>query len=426
MQKKLEKQLVYATAFLRWVIFGCVMGFLMGVVGVTFHYGIEKVTELREAYSWLIWLLPVGGLVIALLYHFFLGDDMGTNFVLVAVRDNKRLRLRKAPLIFISTIITHLVGGSSGREGAALQLGGSIASFIGHKIKLDCQSLRILVVCGMSAAFSAVFGTPLASTVFAMEVVHVGVIHYSAIVPAMLSSLMGYEVAGWFGWEHASYAVTGIPELSMLSILQVTVMGILFAVLAIVFYEGIHTASRLYKKYLPNIMLRTSIGGVIVLLLTLLVGTYDYNGAGMNVITAAIGGFARPEAFALKILFTALTIGAGFKGGEIVPAFFTGATFGCVVGPLLGLAPSFSAALGMTALFCGITNCPITSLLLSFELFGGAGMPLFALCCAVSYMLSGHGGLYSEQQMVFSKLKPELHVKEPKVYYKKEEIEYMN
>jgi len=419
-RKKCETQIVYAKAFLLWIFLGCVTGVVLGVVGSAFHFSIEKAAQLREAYPWLLFLLPAGGFLIALLYHFFLGDDMGTNFVLIAVRDNRRLRLRKAPLIFVSTVITHLLGGSAGREGAALQLGGSIASCIGHKLRLDCQSLRILVVCGMSAAFSAVFGTPLAAAVFAMEVVHVGVMHYSAIVPALLASLVGFQAASLCGAHPVAFHVTGIPGLTLLSMAQVTVLGILLAVLAILFYEGIHTASRLYQKFLPNIILRAAAGGLLVVALTLLVGARDYNGAGMEMIHSAVGGSARPEAFLLKILFTALTLGAGFKGGEIVPAFFTGATFGCVAGPLLGLSPSFSAALGMTALFCGITNCPITSLLLSFELFGGEGLPLFALCIAVSYMLSGHGGLYSEQQMVFSKLKPELYAKDPKICYERE------
>jgi H+/Cl- antiporter ClcA len=146
---------------------------------------------------------------------------------------------------------------------------------------------------------------------------------------------------------------------------------------------------------------------VLVIALTLLVRSYDYNGTGMGVISSALGGYARPEAFALKLLFTAVTLGAGFKGGEIIPVFFSGATFGCVVGPLIGLPASFSAGLGLTALFCGVTNCPVTSVMLAFELFGGGGLPLFVLCSAVSYVLSGYGGLYYEQKIVFSKFKPE-------------------
>jgi H+/Cl- antiporter ClcA len=209
-----------------------------------------------------------------------------------------------------------------------------------------------------------------------------------------------------------AYLVTGVPALNPLSLLQVAIAGALFAVVAILFCEVLHFASRLYKKYLPKPILRVAAGGALVIALTLMAGTYDYNGAGTGVIAAAIGGNAHPEAFALKILFTALTLGAGYKGGDVTPVLFTGATFGCVIGPLLGLDPSFSAALGMTAVFCGVTNCPIASTLLSLELFGGGGLPLFALCCAVSYMLSGYGGLYSEQEILFSKLRPEVRTKE--------------
>jgi len=404
MREFFKSQLSHAGAFVRWVVIGCGIGLLVGAVAVAFHFGIELANELRIAHPWLIWLLPVGGVAIVLLYRFGgMSEDRGTNLVLVAVQQNERMRLRTAPLVFISTIITHLLGGSACHEGAALQIGGSIASSIGHKAKLDNASVRIMVVCGMSAAFSAMFGTPLTAAIFAMEVVHVGVMHYSAIVPAMLSALVGLQVADWFGGIHTRFIVTGIPALGPLSLLQVMAIGVLFALLAILFYQAIHAASHLYKKYLPNPILRVVVGGTLVIILTLLTGTHDYNGAGMGVITAAIGGVAKPGAFALKILFTAVTLSAGFKGGEIIPAFFTGATFGCVVGPMLGLDPSFAAALGMTALFCGITNCPITSLLLSLELFGAEGLPFFALCCAVSYMLSGYGGLYTEQKIMYSK-----------------------
>lgn len=409
MEKPLKTQLIHGASFLRWLALGCAIGLIVGLVGVAFHHCVVIATELRTEHSWLLWMLPVGGALIALCYQLSgMGQDRGTNIVLCAVRDNERLRFKIAPLIFVGTVITHLVGGSSGREGAALQLGGSIASCIGHKAKFDSHSVRVLVVCGMSGCFSAVFGTPIAAAVFAMEVVHVGVMHYSAFFPAIVASLVGLEVSEHLGGELTVFELGGVPEMTIESLLQVIVMGALVAVLSVVFYKSIHVASKLYQKYIPNLILRGAAGGALVLGLTLLVGTNDYNGAGMKVIDAAIGGSARPEAFALKLLFTAVTLGAGFKGGEIVPVFFTGATFGCVVAPFVGLEPSFGAALGLVALFCGGTNCPITSMLLAFELFGGQGLPLFGLCTAVSYVLSGYGGLYHEQKIVFSKFKPEM------------------
>ena len=399
--------------FVKWLVFACLIGLVCGGVGTLFHFAIDAAAELRAEHHWILWLLPAGGALIVLLYRWCgMEKDRGTNFVLVAVRENEPLRLRTAPLIFAATVITHLVGGSSGREGAALQLGGSISSKIGRWMGLDDKDSRVITMCGMSAAFSALFGTPLAAAVFSMEVVSVGVMYYAAIVPCTIASLVGVGVASSFGVPPTAYALAGVPVLSPLSALQCVGMGVLFALLSILFCRVMHAAPKLYNRLIPRPVLRAAVGGALVIALTYLVwlwnpGAYDYNGAGAGIIAQAIGGQARPEAFLLKILFTAVTLGAGFKGGEIVPVFFTGATFGCVAAPFLGLPASFGAALGMTAVFCGVTNCPMTSLFLAYELFGGQGLPLFALSCAVAYMLSGYYGLYSEQKIVYSKFRPE-------------------
>ena len=254
----------------------------------------------------------------------------------------------------------------------------------------------------MSAAFAALFGTPLTAAVFAMEVVKVGTMYYAAIVPCVLAGLIGAGIAGSLGAAPASFAAAGIPELSLVTVLQVLVLGILCAVVSVLFCVSMHAAGSWYRKLLPDSILRAAAGGALVLALTLLIGSRDYNGAGMAVIDRAMAGEAVPYAFLLKILFTALTLGAGFKGGEIVPAFFVGATFGCTAGGLLGLAPGFGAAVGLAGVFCGVVNCPLATLLLCLELFGGEGMPLFALAAAVSYLLSGYFGLYSGQKFAYS------------------------
>ena len=407
--------------FVKWLAFAGIIGLVAGGVSTAFYYALTGVTDLRIAHPWLIWLLPVGGAAIVLLYRVCgMEKDRGTNFVLVAVRENQPMRLRTAPLIFAATVITHLVGGSSGREGAILQIGGSISSKIGRWMRLDDKDSRIITMCGMSAAFSALFGTPLTAAMFAMEVTSVGVLYYAAIVPCVLSSILGLWVAKALGVPPTAFSLEGIPNLTPVTLLQVIVMGILFALLSILFCRVMHAAPVLYDRFLPHPVARAVVGGVLVIGLTFLVwlrapGTYDYNGAGEAMLHAAIEGHARPEAFLLKMLFTAVTLGAGFKGGEIVPTFITGATFGCTVGPLLGLHPSFGAGLGMVSVFCGVTNCPMTSLLLALELFAGdsyglftgQSLGLFAVCLAVSYMLSGYYGLYSEQKIVYSKLRPE-------------------
>lgn len=395
--------------FLKWAVLAAAIGLVVGAAGTLFGFGLHEVTALREEYPWLLYLLPLGGAAIVALYRGSRYPDGGsTNCVFLAVRENKPMPLRTAPLIFASTLLTHLLGGSAGREGAALQLGGSIAGAIGQKLRLDDKDIRVFTMCGMSAAFSALFGTPLAAAVFSLEVVSVGRMYYAALVPCVLSALVGSWLAGTLGLAPTAFALARTAAVTPLSMLQVCALGALFALLSAVFCVVLHRANHLYARLFPNPYLRAAAGGAVVIVLTLAFQTRDYNGAGENILRSAIGGEALPWAFALKLLFTAATLGAGFKGGEIVPVFFTGATFGCVAAPLLGLPAGFGAALGMVSVFCGVTNCPIASVLLAVELFGGQGAALFALSCAVSYMLSGYFGLYSEQRILYSKFRAEL------------------
>ena len=396
----------YVITVLKWLLISVVTGIVVGAVGTGFHYAIDYATELRNHHTWLIYLLPVGGLLIALLYHICKkDDDKGTNFILSAVKGKNIVSVITAPLIFISSTITHLFGGSAGREGAALQLGGSIANKIGRLIKLDEGEMRIITMCGMSAAFSAVFGTPVTAAIFAIEVVSVGIMHFSAIVPCAISSLVANAIAKFCSVQPTEFQLNNVPEFSFFSLGMTSLLAILCAIMSIVFCVTMHKTTELYKKLFKNRYLRIVVGGVIVIILTFIVGSYDYNGAGMHIIKNAFSGEVKYEAFILKLIFTALTIGAGYKGGEIVPVFFTGATFGNVTGRLLGLSSSFGAGIGLISLFCGVTNCPITSIILSVELFGSEGMIFFLLSCALSYMVSGYFGLYEEQEIRYSKLK---------------------
>ena len=391
--------------FIKWVLLASVVGSIVGVMGVLFHFAVEQATHLQTSYPWLLFLLPVGGAVIALLYRVCgMEKDMGTNTILQAVRGENPLRLRTAPLIFVSTVITHLLGGSSGREGAALQIGGSMGARLGRWMGLDQKERQMMIMCGMSTCFAALFGTPLTATIFAVEVISVGVMHYAALVPCITGALIGYGTAHIFGIAPTAFAISGVPEMGLHAVGQVLVLSLLCALLSQLFCLTMHTAGKLYKKYLPDTVLRAAVGGVLVIVLTMLLGTRDYNGAGMSVIVRAMQGQAEPLAFLFKLILTAVTLGAGFKGGEIVPTFFIGATFGCVMGPLLGLDPSFAAAVGLVALFCGVINCPVASFTLAVELFGGDGVIYFALASTVGYMLSGYYGLYSGQKIVYSKL----------------------
>lgn len=394
--------------FLIWSFIGAVIGAVVGVVGIIFHILLEEVTAFRMSHPWILFLLPLGGLVIAGLYHLLrMQNDRGTNLILIAVRVNEKVSLRLTPLIFISTIITHLLGGSAGREGAALQIGGSIGSFIGRKIKLDEKDERIITMCGMSAGFAALFGTPVAAVVFSMEVITVGIMHYSAIVPSIIAAITATGISMACGVMPTAFTSESVPALSPSGVGSVILLGMFCAGVSVLFCLAMETAGKYYKQIFKNGYIRIFVGGCIVVAITLLLGTRDYNGAGMDVIARAIAGEAEYPAFLWKILLTALTLGAGYKGGEIVPSFFVGATFGCVIGPWIGLPASFAAGTGMAALFCGVTNCPIASVILCVELFGAEGIAYYTLACAVSYMLSGYYGLYSEQKIMYSKMQPE-------------------
>jgi H+/Cl- antiporter ClcA len=395
-----------SVALVRWVLISMLVGILVGLVGSLFHIVLEEAATLRTLHPWLLLCLPLAGLVIVALYHFAgMDNDQGTEFVISSIRNGKLVRLRTAPLIFISTALTHLTGGSAGREGAALQLGGSIAGKLGRMLHLDGRDLRVITMCGMSAGFSALFGTPLAAAVFAMEVESVGIMYYAALVPCLLGALTAQQVAIAWGIEPTAFALLDVPDTTMHVTVGLILLGVLCGVVSNLFCRLLRLAGDTYQNAFPNRYLRIAVGGAIVAAVSLLLGTSDYNGAGMDIIAQALTGQVRPFAFLLKALLTALTLGAGYKGGEIVPSLFLGATFGCLVSPLLGLSPAFGAAVGMVSVFCGVTNSPMTSILLAFELFGGEGLVLIALTIAVSYMTSGYHSLYHQQKIIYSKTK---------------------
>lgn len=408
LKEKFREAADYLLTFLKWALIAGCTGLLGGALGTLFHKSVEYATDFRTEHGFILWFLPIGGVVIIALYKVCkLSENTGTNEVIDSIRTNNNVPPILAPLIFISTVITHLLGGSAGREGAALQLGGSIGSIIGRIFRLDEKDMHIITLCGMSSVFSALFGTPLTAAFFALEVISVGVIYYAGLIPCLVSSLVAYEISLFFGAKPIRFLDLDVPQISFALILQTAALAACCAIVSILFCLAIKKTRLLLIKIIKNDYLRIAVGGAVIILLTYLVQTRDYNGAGMGVIEKAIGGSARPEAFLLKIIFTAITIGAGYKGGEIVPTFFIGATFGCVLGKLLGLGGSLGAALGMIALFCGVVNCPIASIILSVEIFGAGGMIIFAIACAVSYTLSGYYGLYSTQKIIYSKLKAE-------------------
>lgn len=395
----------YAVTLLKWMVLGGVIGLVGGIIGSLFHIGVDTATQARLAHPWVLYLMPVGGLAIVGLYRLTKTEGKGTNDIIASVHFGEQVPGLLVPVIFVSTVITHLCGGSAGREGAALQIGGGIGYQAGRLLRLGEKDLPLATLCGMSGVFAALFGTPLTATVFALEVISVGVLYYAGLVPCVTAALTGYLVSVLMGVPPTRFTVT-VPGLEVRTMLLVIVLALLCAVVSILFCRGLHGVEHLLKRTLKNPYLRVAVGAAVLIGLTLLTNG-DYNGAGMEVIGRAIAGQADPWAWVWKLLFTAITIGCGFKGGEVVPSFFVGAAFGCVAAGWLGLPAGFGAAMGLVSVFCGAVNCPLASIILSVELFGSGDLLYFAMACSISYLISGYCGLYSSQTILYSKLRAE-------------------
>ncbi len=408
LKRKFRHNLNRAASTAKWVLCAAAIGVVVGLCSGLFGACLQYVTDLRLSHPKLLLLLPLGAPLIVGLYQRILRQrDPGTNLVLSAIHSDDELPLRMAPLIFVSTILTHLCGGSAGREGAALQFGGSVGNAIGRFLGMDKkEDHHVFIMCGMSAAFSALFGTPMAAAVFSMEVVSVGIMHYAAFLPCIVSSLIARAIAE-YGFHIASpfYEIEAMPELTLRTAALISLFAVLCGFVSMLFCILLHQSGRGLQKLLPNPYLRAFFGGCLLLLLTALVGAQTYNGTGAAMIASCVDGDTASAAFLLKMVFTALTLACGYKGGEIIPTLFVGASFGSFFGNLLGFSPSLCAAVGMGALFCGVTNCPITSLLICFELFGLDALPFFLLAVGFSYTVSGYFGLYSSQKIVYSKYK---------------------
>lgn len=396
---KMKETFYYLRAFIVWAVLSAAVGAVCGLVGGGFAMAVELATHLRQQTAWLPWLMPAAGLLIAGLYRVLgLPLSIGTDEIIRTVRTQEGVSIKMAPAIFVSTVLTHLTGGSAGREGAALQLGGSIGVAMSRVLKPLGDNRRIFQLCGMAALFSALFGTPLAATVFVLEIIDIGKFNHRALLPCLISALAAQQVALAIGAPAEAFPLAdGLAGISAVTLLQAGGIGLCCGAVAILFCYVMHFSGRTFRRLLPNDFLRIALGGAAVAALAEALGTADYQGSGMQVILAALGGDAKPWAFALKLLFTAVTLGTGYKGGEIVPSFFVGATLGCTVAPLLGLDPALGAALGLVALFCGVTNGALASIALATELFGVEYLPLFAIAAAVSYALSGHVSLYHTQ-----------------------------
>ncbi len=391
-------------AYFRVIIWSALVGAFCGFIGNIFVRSIAFVTALREGHSWILYLLVILGVAVVGIYKLLNTADIGTNHIIKSVRTDEKVSPILAISIFSGTVLSHLGGASVGREGAALQLGGSIGEGIARLYKVDGEYRRILVMSGMAGCFSALFGTPIASFVFVLEVVRIGKKCITAILPVFVSSVVAFVIANNLGVEPERFKISEIPAFSLDVTWKVVLISVLGAVVSMAFVYSLRYSEKFFKRIFSNEFIRVAVGGLIIIVLTKIIGTTDYNGGGMNIVHGIFtNGDVRYEAFLLKIIFTAISVGCGFKGGEIVPTIFIGGTLGGACGCLLGLDPAFSASIGIVALFSGATNCPSATIALACEMFGLHGVVYFVVASAIAYGLSGKVSLYQGRKTPFVK-----------------------
>lgn len=383
---------------IKWLCLSIIIGILAGTVSALFLLSLDWVTNLREAHIWIIIFLPLGGLMIGLAYHYW-GTDVakGNNQLLEEFhKPNKVIPLKMAPMVLFGTLITHLFGGSAGREGTAVQMGAAISDQFSHLFKLKPQDRQILIIIGMSAGFASVFGTPIAGAVFALEVLILKKYRYDAILPSLFAALIAdYTCIAW-NVTHTEYSIPYVPGLSIENVLWAILAGIIFGLAAMLFSNSTHFFTNNFKKikYAP---MRPLIGGIIIAAAVWMMGSSKYIGLGIPMIESAFKTDLNSYDFLLKILFTSFTIGAGFKGGEVTPLFFIGATLGNVLVWFVPLPLALLAGMGLVAIFAGASNTPIASTILGLELFGIESIYFISIACLFSYFCSGGTGIYSSQ-----------------------------
>lgn len=386
-----------------WLLLGIMSGAVCGVCGVVFSKAVGLVTDVRTQNSWLIYLLPLGGLMSVSIYKLCRVKNIGTTNVFDCVRTEQSLPYFLAPAVFCGTCISHLFGASAGREGTALQIGGGVANMFARLLKLDEDSRHVTVMCGMAALFSAVFGTPLAACVFVIEVILTRLC-LSAAIPVLLSSVTAFIISSFLGVHPERFNMGAMPELSVSLLWKTAIIILASIIVTFIFCKGLNLGKALAKKVFKNEFLRIATGGIIIVLLTVLVGNYEYNGGGIDIIERVFEGSVRYEAFALKILFTVICVSCGYKGGEIIPTLFIGATLGGALAVIFNLPIGIGAAIGMAVLFCAATKCPIATILLCGEMFGFYCLPIIIPVVIISFIAARYQGLYSNSKDIINRM----------------------
>jgi H+/Cl- antiporter ClcA len=389
----------------RWVVLGTLVGVLAGLSSAAFLEVLDWATETREAHGWLLYLLPLAGLVIGLAYHHLGGRAGGGNTLIIEEihEPTAWVPRRMAPLVFGGTIMTHLFGGSAGREGTAIQMSGSLTDAASRILRLRPADRRMMLIAALGGGFGAVFGVPIAGCVFALEVQAIGRMRYDALVPALTASLVGDKVVRGIGMHHTPLPDLAAIDLTVSLALKVAVAGITFGLCGIVFTEAVHAVRHVATRWLVWAPLRPVIGGAGVIVLVWTVGTRDYLGLSLPLIGESVTGGAGVTnwAFLAKLVFTAVTLGSGFQGGEVTPLFVIGATLGVTMARLLDVPVPVLTAVGFVAVFAGAANVPLTCTIMGIELFGGGhgAVAVFAIGSIVAYACSGHEGIYRSQRV---------------------------
>jgi H+/Cl- antiporter ClcA len=387
----------------KWITLGSIVGILAGLGSAGFLVALSWATNTREAHAWLLFGLPVAGFLVGLAYHYGGGTSGGgNNLIIDEIHEPKAwIPRRMAPLVFIGTILTHLFGGSAGREGTAIQISGSLTDAAFRSRHISASDRRLLLIAAIAGGFGSVFGVPLAGCVFALEVQAVGRLRYDALVAALSASVVGDLVVRGVGVHHTPVPQIGHVALTAPLVAKVVVASLVFGLVAIVFSELTHGIRHVFAAAVRWAPARPLIGGVIVIALTYAVGNRDYLGLSIPLITKSLAGGAGIVlfAFALKLLFTSVTLGSGFQGGEVTPLFVIGATLGATLGRLLGTPIPLMAAIGFVAVFAGAANTPLACTVMAVELFGAGAIVLYAVACVIAYVASAHRGIYNSQRI---------------------------
>lgn len=389
----------------KWLVLSFIVACLAGSASAFFLHALDWATSTREAYPWLIWLLPIAGFVVGWCYlRMGRPVEAGNNLIIDEIHDPKRvIPLRMVPMVLIGTVVSHLFGASVGREGTAVQMGGALADRLTHVLRMRPENRRIILMAGMAAGFSSVFGTPLAGAIFGLEVLAIGRMRYDALFPCMVAAIAADRIGLLLGVHHTHYSVLEVAPLGVMSVLSVVAAGILFGLIGMIFAYSAHAIGAFMKRHVSYAPLRPLIGGLVVAVAVWAVDGYRYIGLGIPSIVQAFRQPIAPWDFLGKLLFTVASLGTGFKGGEVTPLFYIGATLGNALAPLLHLPFSMLAGLGFVAVFAGAANTPIATIVMAIELFGPDIAPFSAIACIAAYLFSGHSGIYHAQRVGHSK-----------------------